>query len=59
MKMKAKQNFGNFTIEYRKERDGFLHFLRKTIMDTEEALKESNKLKDLGYHDILIKKIEK
>lgn len=54
-----KFDYGNFCIEYRKERDGFLNFLKKRIMTTDDALKESDKLKDLGYYDVLIKKIEK
>ena len=57
--MKAKQDFGNFTIEYRKERNGLLHFLMKKILNIEDALKESDKLKDMGYYDVLIKKLEK
>lgn len=59
MNKNNKFDYGDFTIEYRKERDGLLNFLKKKIVNIDDALKESNKLKDLGYHDILIKKVEK
>jgi hypothetical protein len=58
MNMNKKFDYGKFYIEYRKERNGLLHFLKKKIDNLEDALKESNKLRDLGYHDILIKKSE-
>lgn len=54
--MKKKFNYGNFLIEYRIERGGLLSFLKKNIKDSEEALKEANKLKDLGYHDVQIRR---
>lgn len=57
--MKNNYDYGNFCIEYRKEKNGFLYFLKKKILNIDDAMKESNKLKDMGYHDILIKKVEK
>lgn len=53
--MKNKFDYGNYIIEYRKEKNGPLHFLKKKIEELDEALRESNKLKDLGYYDVLIK----
>ena len=53
--MKEKKfNYGNYLIEYRKSKDGLLHILKKKIDDVDNALKESYKLKDLGYHDVKI-----
>lgn len=54
--MKQKFDYGDYIIEYRKDKNGFLYFLEKRIFDIDEALKESDKLKDLGYHDVMIKK---
>jgi hypothetical protein len=53
--MKSKFELGDFIIEYRHIPNGILYFLDKTITDVEEAIKESNKLKDKGYSDVLIK----
>jgi hypothetical protein len=52
-------DYGDYTIEYRKEKNGDLHFLKVRITDLDKALKECHKLRDLGYHDVLIKKINK
>lgn len=57
--MKDKFDYGNYIIEYRRDKNGFLFFLEKRILDIDDALKESNKLKDKGYHDVMIKKYEK
>lgn len=57
--MNTKFDYGDFIIEYRIDKDGFLNFLKQRITDIDTAIKESNKLKDLGYHDILIKKTER
>lgn len=54
--MKKKFEYGEYIIEYRKVENGFLSFLQKKINDIDTALKESQKLKDLGYHDVLIKR---
>lgn len=56
--MKKKFEYGEYIIEYRKVENGFLSFLQKKINDIDTALKESQKLKDLGYHDVLIKRNE-
>lgn len=53
--MKKKFEYGKFLIEFRTERDGLLHFLKKRVDVLEEALKEASKLRDLGYHDITIR----
>jgi hypothetical protein len=57
--MKENFNYGDFLLEYRKEKNGLLHILKKKINDLDMALKESHKLQDLGYHDVKIFKNEK
>ncbi len=57
--MKNTFDYGNYVIEYRKEKGGYLFFLKKKIEDVDNALKECHKLQDLGYHDVLITKHEK
>ncbi len=52
--MKKKFDYGGFLIEYRMIRNGELQFLKKKITDTEMALVEAEKLKNLGYHDVKI-----
>ena len=57
--MRDKFDYGNYYIEYRKDRDGLLHFLKKKINDFDDAIKERHKLESLGYHEILIKRNNK
>jgi hypothetical protein len=57
--MKDKKNYGDYIIEYRKIQYGTLYFLNKKINNVDQALLESNKLKDMGYHDVIIKKNER
>jgi len=52
---KEKFDYGNFRIEYRHEKNSALIFLKKKIDDLDSALKEADKLKNLGYHDVMIK----
>lgn len=56
--MKRKFDYGNFLIEYRHNRGEILHFLKKKILSIDEALKESDKLKNNGYADVIIRKNE-
>lgn len=57
MKTQTKETFdyGAYIVEFREDRDGPLSFLRKKITDLDEVLREANKLKDEGNHDVLIK----
>lgn len=57
MKTKIKDSFdyGSYIVEYRKDRNGPLNFLKKTIHNLDDVLKEAAKLKDQGNHDVLIK----
>jgi hypothetical protein len=55
MKPKTKFDYGNFIIEYRIHKDGFLNFLKKKITNTSDALNEATALKDKGYYDVLIR----
>lgn len=53
--MKNKFDYGDFIIEYRVSKNSELKFLKKKLTNLEDALKETHKLRDLGYHDILLK----
>jgi hypothetical protein len=55
--MNTNFDYGDFIIEYRTINGGHLLFVKKRITDLDVALKECNRLKGLGYHDVLIKKI--
>lgn len=55
MKNKRKFDYGKYIVEYRYEKGGELYFLRKKIMNTDEALKEANILRDKGYDGIMIR----
>lgn len=50
----SKFNYGNFLIEYRMVSEGDLRFLKKNVKDVDTALKEADKLKNAGYHDVRI-----
>jgi hypothetical protein len=55
--MNTNFDYGDFIIEYRTIAGGHLLFVKKRITDLDVALKECNRLKGLGYHDVLIKKV--
>lgn len=57
MKTKPKTTFdyGRYLLEYREDKDSVLLFLKKTISDVDEALREADKLKDKGFHDVMIR----
>lgn len=57
--MKNNFDYGDYIIEYRRERGGHLNFMREKIVDVDVALNECRKLQDLGYHDVTIRKNEK
>ena len=50
--------YGKFFVEYRCERGSMLRFLREKIDDIDSATLAANKLKDLGYYDVTIRKNE-
>lgn len=54
--IKTPFDYGKFLIEYRISKEGSLKFLRKKILDVDQALVEAGRLKDTGHHDVLIKK---
>lgn len=53
---KNKFDYGEYLIEYRTDRFAPLSILRKTINSVDEACKESESLKNKGYHDVLIRR---
>lgn len=54
----SEDKYGKYIVEYRKIKHGIMEILQKKIDDVDTAIVECNKLKDLGYHDVLIKKYE-
>lgn len=53
---KNKFDYGEYLIEYRTDRFAPLSILKKTINSVDDAVKESDSLKNKGYHDVLIRK---
>jgi hypothetical protein len=53
--IKTPFDYGQYRIEYRTVRDGELRFLKKKITDLQIAFKESSKLRDLGYDDVIVR----
>tara|TARA_R100001463_G_scaffold121402_1_gene177699 strand:- start:1927 stop:2112 length:186 start_codon:yes stop_codon:yes gene_type:complete len=47
--------YGRYLIEYRKERDGILRFLKERLDTIEEAEQARERLVLKGYHEPLIK----
>lgn len=59
MKSSNKFDYGKFLIEYRDTSGSPLQFLRKKVMDVDQAIAEANKLKNNGYSDVTIRHNEK
>jgi len=55
MKTNSKFNYGKYIIEYRLTKNEPISFLRKKIDNVELAMQESDKLKNKGCHDVLIR----
>lgn len=54
MKDFKKFDYGKFRIEFRVEKDGELRLLKKKIDSVDQALKETEILRDCGYSDVKI-----